>query len=127
MHYVGIEFTIEPGDISIPINLMRNVTFQCRLSDSTLRLHWIVNFPDIDRNLSTMDFDDMSILIERGVVYSSSAITIPGVLENNCTLIRCAVSNFATSTTEFSDPVKLMIVGEYTGQIIRFSFQSITW
>jgi hypothetical protein len=70
---------------------MRNVTFRCSLSDPNLRSHWIVTFPDIDRNLSTRDFDDMPILIERGVVYTSSGITIPGVLENNSTLIRCAL------------------------------------
>ena len=54
----------------------------------------------------------MPILIERGVVYDSSRITIPGVVENNCTLVRCAVFKFDTAITEFSDPVKLTIVGE---------------
>ena len=111
MHYAGIEFTIEPGDISIPLNSVQNVTFRCSLSDPTLRSHWIVKFPDIMQNLSTRNSNDMSILIERGVIYGSSTITIPGVLENNSTLIRCAVSNFATSTTEFSDPVELTIAG----------------
>ena len=50
----------------------------------------------------------MPVLIARGVLYDSTRITIPGVVENNCTLIRCAVFKF---TTEFSDPVKLTIVG----------------
>ena len=60
----------------------------------------------------------MLILIERGVNYNSSSITIPGVVENNCTLIRCAFSDFNIGTTEFSDPVKLIIVGEYTMLLI---------
>ena len=111
MHYAGIEFTIEPGNISIPLNSVPNVTFRCSLSDPFFRSHWIVKFPDIMQNLSTRDFNDTVILIKRGIVYSSSRITIPGVLENNSTLIRCAASNFATSTTEFSDPVELTIVG----------------
>lgn len=91
---------------------MLNTTFRCSLSDPSLRLHWIVKFPDIMQNLSTRDSNDMPILIERGVVYDSSRITIPGVVENNCTLVRCAVFKFDTAITEFSDPVKLTIVGE---------------
>ena len=53
----------------------------------------------------------MPVLFARGVEYDSSRITIPGVVENNCTLIRCAVLKFGSSMTEFSDPVKLIIVG----------------
>jgi hypothetical protein len=55
----------------------------------------------------------MVILIGRGVGYSSSGltITIPGVLENNSTLIRCAVQ-LSNGITEFSDPVQLTIDGE---------------
>lgn len=89
-----------------------NVTFRCSLSDPGLRSHWIVKFPDIKQNLSTRNADDMLNLTERGVVYDSSSMTIPGVLENNCTLIRCATIKFAASTTEFSDPVKLTVVGK---------------
>ena len=65
------------------------------------------------QNLSTRDVNDMVILIERGVDFRSSRIiTIPGVVENNCTLIRCAVFKSSSGSTEFSDPVKLTIVGE---------------
>ena len=109
-----LEFTIKPGNISTPLHLVPNVTFHCSVHGSDLRPHWIVVFPDINQNLSTRDNDDMMTLVERGVVFGSSSIIIPGVLENNCTLIRCAVFFFGTSMTEFSDPVKLTIVGEYT-------------
>lgn len=54
----------------------------------------------------------MPILIARGVVYTSSQITIPAVTRNNRTLIRCAVFNFGDGLTEFSDPVKLIVVGK---------------
>jgi hypothetical protein len=125
--YAGIEFTVEPGDVNTPLNLLRNVTFRCSLSDTSLRPHWIVTFPDIDRNLSTMNIDDMRILIGRGVDYSSSRINIPGVLENNSTLIRCATSS--NGITEFSDPVQLTIDGELhavlkiiTGWLVHFNF-----
>ena len=64
------------------------------------------------QDLSTRDINDMLTLIERGVDFRSSRITIPGVIENNCTLIRCAVFKPSSGSTEFSDPVKLTVVGE---------------
>ena len=51
----------------------------------------------------------MPVLIARGIECDSSRITIPVVVENNCTLIKCAALKIGT--TEFSDPVKLIIVG----------------
>ena len=100
--------------MTIALNPTRNVTFQCSLSDTSLRNFWFVKFPDITKNLSTRDNEDMYVLSQRGVVYDSSSVTIPGVVRNNGTLIRCTAYNFGTGVSEFSNLVELIIAGKPT-------------
>ena len=109
-----VHITIDPADVTVALNQMQNVTFQCSLSDPSLRIHWIVKFPDITKNLSTRDNSDMPVLTQRGVTYDSSSVTIPGVLRNNGTLIRCATIIFTTGVTEFSDLGELIVAGKPT-------------
>ena len=107
----GLQFTLLPGNVTISLNQAQDVTFTCSLSDSSsFRTSWVVKFPDIMQNLSTRDINDMVILDDRGVLYDSSSVTIPGILRNNDTTIRCAA--LVSSTTTFSDPVKLTVAGK---------------
>ena len=107
-----IHFTIDPGNVTVALNQMWNVTFRCSLSDPSLRSHWIVKLPDT-QNLSTRDNSHMLVLAQRGVIYDSSSVTVPGVLMNNGTLVRCAAVVFsAGGVTKLSDPVRLIIAGE---------------
>ena len=66
------------------------------------------------RHLATNDDADKIILAQRGITYSSSAnttdISIPDKTENNNTLLTCTA--FLNGGTEFSDPVRLTIIGE---------------
>ena len=109
--FAAIDFTLDPGDVTVALNQMRNVTFRCSLSNPSLRLNWIVKFPDT-QNLSTRNNGDIVVLAQRGVIYNSSSLTIPGVLMNNSTLVRCATFVFAEGVTKISDPVRLIIAGE---------------
>ena len=109
--FAAIDFTIDPGDVTVAQNQMRNVTFRCSLSDPSLSPYWIVKFPDT-QNLSTRDNDNEAVLNQRGVIYSSSNMMIPGVLMNNVTLVSCAAFVFAEGVTKISDPVQLMIAGK---------------
>ena len=97
--------------MTVPLNQMRNVTFQCSLSNPSFRPHWNVKFPDTEY-LSTRDINDIQVLAQRGVIYDSSSVTVPGVLMNNSTLVCCAAFDFSTGMTEVSDPVQLIIAGE---------------
>lgn len=89
-----------------------NVTFYCTIN-STDRVHWTLKFLD-SMNLSTRDGGDMVILSERGVAWNNSRgsgdVTIPVVLKNNCTLIRCSV--VTDRSTMFSKQMKLTVAGE---------------
>ena len=87
------------------------MTFRCSLSNPSLRSHWIVKFPDT-QNMSTWSIRDKLVLTQRGVIYDSLSITIPGVLRNNGTLVRCATYVFLPGLTEISGPVKLTIAGK---------------
>ena len=99
--------------MTIPLNQAQNVTFTCSLSDSSFRIFWVVKFPDIMQNLSTRDSNNMVILDDRGVLYDSSSVTIPGILRNNGTTIRCAALTFSGGEiTRFSDSVKLTVAGK---------------
>ena len=110
--FSAIHFTIDPGDVAVALNQMRNVTFRCSLSNPSLRLNWIVKFPDT-QNLNTRNYGDIVVLAQKGVIYNSSSVTIPGVLMNNDTLVRCAAFVFyAGGVTEISYPVELLIAGK---------------
>ena len=121
VHFIhaATQFTIEPGNVTVALSQMQTLTFQCSVSDESLMQFWTLKFLDVTTNLSTRDSNDMPVLDQRGVTYNSRSVTIPGVAENNCTLIRCVVLRFTTvSTTEFSDPVKLTIVGKRNNSIV---------
>ena len=66
------------------------------------------------RHLATNDNADTVILAERGITFSSSAksavISIPVTVENSNSLLACAA--FLFGSTEFSEQVTLIIIGE---------------
>ena len=117
-------FIVQPGDTTLTLNQMSNATFQCTCADCTSPPHWTIESDG--RHLATNDVTDAVSLAQRGITYSSSAtsavISIPDTTENNNTRIFCAV--FLFGGAEFSDPVKLTIIGESVGltPMIDFTF-----
>ena len=115
---VAHRFNIEPGNTTVALNLTKNVTFQCTCMQCGPPLHWSVSIGpnNIEVPLSTQNDGDILKLAKRGILTvnhndESSTISIPDdTVDNNCTQIRCAA--FIEGGIEFSDPVKLTIIGE---------------
>lgn len=105
---------LEPPVGTISFNQMLNVTFQC-LVNSNGPTWWTIHYLDTDQYLSTRDENDKTKFEERGIHYYSgdtdANITIPSIVENNRTLIRCAT--FHVGVTEFSGQIKLIIAGKF--------------
>ena len=114
-------FTVRPGDTIVRLNEMVNVIFECQVDEGTP--YWSLQIPTYVPNsdppafLSTEaehDERDREILNKRGITFFSRAsftnISIPGVAENNCTTIYCAVSS--GTSVEFSEEFKLTVVGK---------------
>ena len=118
INLVAHRFNIEPGNTTVALNQMKNVTFRCTCTQCGPPLHWslIIGPNNIEVPLSTQHGDDRLKLDKRGILTvnhndGSSTISIPGdTVDNNCTQIRCAA--FIGGGNEFSDPVKLTIIGE---------------
>ena len=112
----GVTFTV-PGDTIVRLNEMVNVMFECEVDED--EPYWSVMIPTYSEraSLSTEKEHaerDREILNGRGITFFSEAgftnISIPGVAENNCTTLYCAV-NLGISP-EFSDEFKLTLVGK---------------
>lgn len=108
-----MQFEVQPGNTTLPLNQMSNATFYCTCDACILSLLW--SLENEGRYFITDDGNDRGILAERGIIYSSTdtsaVISIPDTMENNNTLIRCAA--FHSGSNEYSDPpVELIIIGE---------------
>ena len=115
-------FTVQPGDTIVRLSEMVNVIFECEVDEGTP--YWTLQIPTYMPNSDPPVFlttepvhaeMDREILNGRGITFFSTEgftnISIPGVAENNCTTLYCAVSTGIT--IEFSEePVKLTVVGE---------------
>ena len=95
---------------------MSNATFHCTCVECTSDLSspgWSLEIAGIV--LSTQDVNDIMMLEQRGIMFSSSStsavISIPDTVENSNTQIWCAA--FLFGSMEFSDPpVRVTIIGE---------------
>ena len=108
-----MQFVVQPGDTTLPLNQMSNATFHCTCNECTSPPFWSLENRGI--HLITDEESDRKILDGRGITYSSSGtsavISIPDTVENNNTMISCAA--FLSGGRDFSDPpVKLTIVGK---------------
>ena len=117
----GVTFVVQPGDTIVRLNEMVNVIFECEVDEGTPL--WSLQIPtylpnsDIPQFLSTEEGHaerDREILNGRGITFFSTEgftnISIPGVTENNCTTLYCAVS--IGVSLDFSEEVKLTVVGK---------------
>ena len=106
-----MQFEVQPGDTNLILNQMSNATFHCSCDECTVPPYW--GLENGGRHFSTDNNNDRMILAERGITYSSSdtsaVISIPDRVENNNTMIFCAAF---FGGIEFSDPVKLTIIGK---------------
>ena len=120
-----MQFTVQPGDTTLPLNQMSNATFHCTCNECTSPPVW--SLENGGRYFITDNDGDRMILAERGITYSSSGtsavISIPDTAENNNTMISCAAFLFGGS--EFSYPVKLTIIGEPQNTITAIHYMTI--
>ena len=111
---------IRPADtVTLALNQMRSATFscECTLGDELCSSEPYWGLENDGNLISTNYKDDIEIFAQRGITYSCSninrtiaVISIPDTVENNNTLIFCAV--FIFGATEFSAAVELLIIGE---------------
>ena len=108
------DFTVEPsGNTFVPLNQMTNVTFHCNVS-SGVPFWSVIPDPSMQIFLSTQDNRDVETLNRRGIFFSIrdtfANITIPGVAENNGTVIYCG--RRIHGSNEFGpNPITLTIIG----------------
>jgi hypothetical protein len=110
-----MQLEIQPGDTTLLQNQMSNATFHCTCVDCEFGSppHW--SLENEGTFVNTEDEDDRVILIQRGIMFSSSStsavISIPDTVENNNTQIWCTA--FLFGSVEFSDPsVTVTIIGD---------------
>lgn len=117
MFLAAVYFTVQPGDVTLELNEMRNATFSCTCTACIIRpLFWTLEYEAGTLQLATNNVTDQAMLNQRGISYSSTnttaVITIPGTIENNNTQIRCAGILNTAEIDEFSSPFTLTIIGE---------------
>ena len=108
-------FTLQPGDTTVPLNPMNNVTFNCTCSICINRpLFWTLTNNGV--SLATNDNADQAILDQRGITYNSdintAVLIIPSTTENNDTQIACKGIQNPANIIETSNPVMLTIIGK---------------
>ena len=110
------DLIVQPqGMVTLALNQMGNATFncECTVGNECRQPYWSIE--NEGNTITTNDKKDIDSFDERGITYSNpttttAVISIPDTVENNNTKISCVA--FLFGGTEFSTPVKLIIIGE---------------